>query len=239
MGQRYCVPQASKAGQRKQMETGIVPNNNHAIRLVFGKDATFVEQKSYSPPFWALWVTGRSRFRSSILTPSSAILTTLITSKTRLKLLLKFFTNPQIQGHLRGLAEEFGDSTNSVRLELNKLEEAGLLVARTEGQKVVYEVNKSNPFYSDLVGMVSKFLGFDVLVAQILEQVGNLEEAYVVGDYARGVDSGTISVVLVGDLNEVRVHALCARVSTKINRTVAVTIAPNAAAVSSPFLQIV
>jgi DNA-binding transcriptional ArsR family regulator len=153
--------------------------------------------------------------------------------------LLKFFTNPQIQGHLRGLAEEFGDSTNSVRLELNKLEEAGLLVARTEGQKVVYEVNKSNPFYSDLVGMVSKFLGFNVLVAQILEQVGNLEEAYVVGDYARGVDSGTISLVLVGDLNEERVHELCARVSTKINRTVAVTIAPNAAAVSPPFLQII
>ena len=60
--------------------------------------------------------------------------------------MLKFFTNPKIQGHLRGLAEEFGDSTNSVRLELNKLEEAGLLVARAEGQKVVYEVNKSNPF---------------------------------------------------------------------------------------------
>jgi hypothetical protein len=69
MGQRYCVPQASKAGQRKQRETGIVPNNNHAIRLVFGKDATFVEQKSYSSSFWALWVTGRSRSHSSFLTP--------------------------------------------------------------------------------------------------------------------------------------------------------------------------
>jgi hypothetical protein len=69
MGQRYCVPQASKAGPRKQRETGIVPNNNYTTRLVFGKDATFVEQKSYSPSFWALWVTGRSRFRSSFLNP--------------------------------------------------------------------------------------------------------------------------------------------------------------------------
>jgi len=183
-------------------------------------------------------VTGRSRAPPQPQKPRT-ILTSLITSKTRLKLLLKFFSRPDAVGHLRGLAEEFGDSTNSVRVELNKLEEAGLLVARAEGQKVVYEVNKSNPFYSDLVGMVSKFLGFDVLVAQILEQVGNLEEAYVVGDYARGVDSGTISVVLVGDLNEERVHALCARVSIKINRTVAVTIAPNAAAVSPPFLRII
>jgi hypothetical protein len=183
-------------------------------------------------------VTGRSRAPPQPQKPPT-ILTSLITSKTRLKLLLKFFSRPDAVGHLRGLAEEFGDSTNSVRVELNKLEEAGLLLARAEGQKVVYEVNKSNPFYSDLVGMVSKFLGFDVLVAQILEQVGNLEEAYVVGDYARGVDSGTISVVLVGDLNEERVHELCARVSTKINRTVSVSITANAESVALPFLQIV
>jgi DNA-binding transcriptional ArsR family regulator len=183
-------------------------------------------------------VTGRSRAPPQPQKPRT-ILTSLITSKTRLKLLLKFFSRPDAVGHLRGLAEEFGDSTNSVRVELNKLEEAGLLVARAEGQKVVYEVNKSNPFYSDLVGMVSKFLGFDVLVAQILEQVGNLEEAYVVGDYARGVDSGTISLVLVGDLNEERVHELCARVSTKINRAVSVSISANAESVALPFLQIV
>ena len=73
--------------------------------------------------------------------------------------MLKFFTHPDARGHLRGLAEEFGDSTNAVRIELNKFEEAGLLHGQTEGQKVVYRVNKSNPFYSDLVSMVSKYMG--------------------------------------------------------------------------------
>jgi DNA-binding transcriptional regulator PaaX len=63
--------------------------------------------------------------------------------------LLKFFTHPDAQGHLRGLAEEFGDSTNSVRIELNKLEEAGLLQRQVSGQKMVYQVNKANPFYFD------------------------------------------------------------------------------------------
>ena len=148
------------------------------------------------------------------------ILASLITSKTRLKLLLKFFTHPDARGHLRGLAEEFGDSTNAVRIELNKLEKAGLLHGQTEGQKVVYRVNKANPFYSDLVSMVSKYMGFDELIENVLEKVGNLKEAYVIGDYAKGVDSGTIELVLVGDLYVSALDDLCERVTNKIKRKI-------------------
>ncbi len=168
--------------------------------------------------------TGRSRSKQHQLhvtsSKSTAILASLITSKTRLKLLLKFFTHPDAHGHLRGLAEEFGDSTNAVRIELNKLEEAGLLYGQTEGQKVVYRVNKANPFYSDLVSMVSKYMGFDELIENVLEKVGNLREAYVVGDYAKGVDSGTIELVLVGDLYVSALDDLCERVANKIKRKI-------------------
>jgi len=121
---------------------------------------------------------------------------------------------------LRGLAEEFGDSTNAVRIELNKLEEAGLLTSASEGQKVVYHVNKTNPFYSDLVSMVSKYLGFDQLIESVLEKVGDLEAAYVVGDYASGVDSGTIELVLVGNVYTDVIDNLVERVESRINRKI-------------------
>ena len=171
-----------------------------------------------------LGVTGRSRPKQQLAASNQnhtqGILASLITSKTRLKLLLKFFTHPDAQGHLRGLAEEFGDSTNSVRIELNKLEEAGLLQRQVSGQKMVYQVNKSNPFYFNLVSMVSKYLGFDELIESLLEQVGDLKEAYVVGDYARGVDSGTIELILVGQLHAEVVDDLVGRVSKRINRKI-------------------
>jgi hypothetical protein len=118
------------------------------------------------------------------------------------------------------LAEEFGDSTNAVRIELNKLEEAGLLKSASEGQKVVYHVNKTNPFYSDLVSMVSKYLGFDQLIESVLEKVGDLEAAYVVGDYASGVDSGTIELVLVGNVYTDVIDDLVERVESRINRKI-------------------
>ena len=62
------------------------------------------------------------------------MLESLITSKTRTKLLLKFFLNPGTSAYLRGLAEEFGESTNGVRVELNRLSEAGLLESADEGR---------------------------------------------------------------------------------------------------------
>lgn len=154
----------------------------------------------------------------------SAILSSLITSKTRLKLLIKFFSHPDARGYLRGLAEEFGDSTNAVRLELIKLEEAGLLKSSTQGKRVVYEVNTSNPFYLELASMVSRFLGFDDLVEMVLNKIGYLDAAYVVGDYARGVDSGTINLVLVGLIDEEILHDLVRKVSEKISRKIEVKV---------------
>ena len=154
--------------------------------------------------------------------------------------MLKFFTHPDAQGHLRGLAEEFGDSTNSVRIELNKLEEAGLLQRQVSGQKMVYQVNKANPFYFNLVSMVSKYLGFDELVESLLEQVGDLKEAYVVGDYARGVDSGTIELILVGQLHADVVDDLVDRVSKRINRRIVyLVIDKENAIVSQPQLRLI
>lgn len=161
--------------------------------------------------------------RRNLKTPCT-ILTSLITSKTRLKLLLKFFSRPDAVGHLRGLAEEFGDSTNSVRVELQNLEEAGLLQSVPNGQKIQYRVNRTNPFYADLVALVSKYLGFDELIENLLERVGDLQEAYVVGDYATGVDSGTIELVLVGQIRIDVVDDLIPKVEQRIGRKVAYTV---------------
>jgi len=98
----------------------------------------------------------------------------------------------------------------------------------------VYEVNKTNPFYAELVSMVSKFLGFNDLIEIVLEKIGNLQEAYVVGDYARGVDSGTIHLVLVGEVNKEILKNLVQKVSVKIDREIEVIVLHNFDGVNSP-----
>ena len=51
----------------------------------------------------------------------------LITSKTRLRLLIKFFVSQANSGYLNGLASEMGESTNGIRKELNHLYDAGYI----------------------------------------------------------------------------------------------------------------
>ena len=142
----------------------------------------------------------------------------------RLKLLLRFFSSAQAQYYLRGLAEEFGDSTNAVRTELIKLEEAGLLESQVDGKRILYRANSKNPFYRDLVKLVGMHLGFEAIVERILERLDSIDAAYIVGDYAKGIDSGTIEVLLVGDVDQDYLEQLKKRVKTDLGREVKVIV---------------
>ena len=75
------------------------------------------------------------------------MLDALITSKTRVRLLVKFFLNPTMKAYLRELANEFNESTNSVRLELNRLKDAGLLDSHQEGNTVIYQAKQDHPLF--------------------------------------------------------------------------------------------
>ena len=86
---------------------------------------------------------------------------TLISSKTRIKLLLKFFLNSNNTAYLRNLGEEFQESSNSIHTELNRFEEAGLLYASAEGNKKIFKVNTSNSFFNDLHSFVKTYFGID------------------------------------------------------------------------------
>ena len=90
------------------------------------------------------------------------MLDTLITSKTRVKLLLKFFLNSKTSSYLRNLESEFGESTNSIRLELNKFEEAGLLSTNMSGNKKLFKANTKHPLYFDLNSIIRKYIGIDM-----------------------------------------------------------------------------
>lgn len=128
----------------------------------------------------------------------NTILSTLIQSKTRLKLLLRFFMNPKSSAYLRGLAHEFDESTNAVRVELNRFEEAGLIKSHKEGNKKMYQVNTNFPMFSELQKIAFKHFGIDQIIEQVIEKLGDVEAVYLTGDLARGLNTNVIDVTLVG-----------------------------------------
>lgn len=140
--------------------------------------------------------------------------------------MLKFFSNSSNAAYLRALAEEFGESTNAVRVELNRLTEAGLLRSEAVGNTVLYKANATNPIYADIKNLVSKYLGFDQIVESVLERIGNLKLAVIVGDYALGKDSGIIDLRLVGDVDINYLKQLIPKAENLIGRKIRFSLQP-------------
>jgi predicted transcriptional regulator len=157
------------------------------------------------------------------------VLNQLITSKTRLRLLLKFFVSQANRGYLNGLASEFNESTNSIRKELNHLSEAGYLEKYKDNHKVAYKANIKHPMFEILQKVVYKHLGLEDIVDHVLNQMGEVKQIHLIGDYAKGLDSGQIEVLLVGnDLNNSYITSLEKKIQGIIERKVKFYIANKA-----------
>ena len=149
------------------------------------------------------------------------MLNQLITSKTRLRLLIKFFISQANRGYLNGLATEFNESTNSIRKELNHLSEAGYLEKFKDNNKISYKANTQHPLFDVLQKVVFKHLGLEEIVERVLERMGLVEQILLVGDYAKGLDTGTIDIVLVGKaLNTEYIEGLEQKIEDLIERKV-------------------
>lgn len=145
---------------------------------------------------------------------------TLISSKTRIKLLLKFFLNSNATSYLRGLEGEFGESTNAIRVELNRFEKAGMLTSCMKGNKKIFQANTTHPLYKEVHNIVLKYVGLDKIIENVVKRLGKVSRVYVVGDYSKGIDSQIIDLLFVGDIDKNYLIDLIEKVEKLIERKV-------------------
>ena len=130
------------------------------------------------------------------------MLDVLISSKLRIKLLLKFFINPELVSYLRGLTEEFNVSSNAIRQEIDKFEKAGIIKGHRKGNKKLFRVNTSYPLYKEIRNLMLKNVGLEEIVSKVIKKLGNIERVYLTGSLARGVEGPSIDLYLIGDFNK-------------------------------------
>lgn len=148
------------------------------------------------------------------------MLDTLISSKTRVKLLLRFYLNRQSKAYLRQLESEFGESSNAIRLELNKFEQAGMLDSAMDGNKKVFQVNTKHPLFGEIQAIVMKYVGLDRIVEDVVKKMGEVRQVFLIGDYARGIDSGVIDLAIIGKVDEAYLLELVRKAEGLIDRKV-------------------
>jgi hypothetical protein len=133
---------------------------------------------------------------------------------------MRLFLNPKQNAYLRELANEFHASPSQVREELRQLNEAGFLESHKNGRQIQYKANQKHPLFHELQSMVQKALGMDRILDSILDRLGNLEQAYLIDDYAEGKDTGIIDLVFIGDIDQENLVDLVRKTERYIDRKI-------------------
>lgn len=144
---------------------------------------------------------------------------TLISSKTRIKLLLKFFLNSSTTAYLRNLESEFGESTNGIRLELKKFEEAGMLSSFKKGNKKIFQANTDHPLFNEVHNIILKYVGLDKVI-NVVNRLGDLEQVYLLGAFSKGLNSNIIDLVFVGEIDQTYLFNIVKKAEGMISRKI-------------------
>ena len=136
-------------------------------------------------------------------------------------MLIKFFVSAANKGYLNGLANEFNESTNSIRKELNNLSDAGYLLKSKQNNRVIYNADTKHPLFKVLQKIVRQHLGLEEIVETVISRMGDLDIIALTGDYARGIDSGIIEIIVIGDdVNLNYLENIKLKIKYKISRAV-------------------
>lgn len=133
----------------------------------------------------------------------------LFGSKTRVKLLQLFYSNPNRSFYVREITRKIDEQINSVRRELANLLSMGLISSDTNNNRLYYEVNQEYEFYTPLAAIFGKGVMPTAEAptaegeSQEIKSLGNVELALYTGQFTRDESSG-VDVMIVGDINQTK-----------------------------------
>jgi len=104
-----------------------------------------------------------------------------------------------------------------------------MLQSEMDGRRKLYRVNKNHPLTTDLTTMLRKVTGIDCLVERVVDRIGeNLEQVWILGSLAQGINSDEIEVILIGkDLDERYVQDLLIKIEQRIEKSISYQISTN------------
>ena len=159
----------------------------------------------------------------------------LFGSKTRVKLLQLFFSNPNRSFYVREITRKIDEHINSVRRELANLLSIGILASDTNNNRLYYEVNQKYEYYKQLaaifgggkVGKTDKVSTEEETSGEVtIKSLGNVELALYTGQFTRDESSG-IDLLIVGDINQTKLGKFISELEAKEGKEIRYTVLTN------------
>lgn len=167
----------------------------------------------------------------------------LFGSKTRVKLLQLFYSNPNRSFYVREITRKIDEQINSVRRELANLLNVGIIVSDNTNNRLYYEVNQEYEFYEPLQAIFGKGItttakpatpkGKKVVATsevtspeqERLKALGHLEIVLYTGQFTRDESSG-IDILIVGDVNHNAVQKYVSELEAQESKDIRYTVMP-------------
>lgn len=155
----------------------------------------------------------------------------LFGSKTRVKLLKLFYSNPNRSFFVREITRKIDEQINSVRRELSNLLSIGIITSDNTNNKLYYEVNQKFEYYEPLKQIFGSSKGAKkaVPVASAsadeagadadLRAVGRVELAVLTGQFTRDETAG-VDLLIVGEVNSNAMQKYVDELEAKENKTI-------------------
>ncbi len=153
----------------------------------------------------------------------------LLGSKTRLKLLQLFLSNPNRSFYVREITRKIDEQINSVRRELSNLLNIGIIVSETTNNRLYYEVNQKYEFYDPLKAI---FGSGNQPAAKAtpknekrddMKALGNVELLLYTGQFTRDESAG-IDLFIVGNTNSHAVQKFVSELEEKEGKELRYTV---------------
>jgi len=147
-------------------------------------------------------------------------------SKTRQRLLRYYFTNPTSRHHVRDLAQRLDVDPSNLSKELRHLESEGLFTSEASGRQKYFRLNRKYPLFAEVRRIVEKTIGTAPLLAESLQRIEGIQEAYLYGSFARNQQdvASDIDVIVIGNpkgtILAKAIRALERQLGREINYTV-------------------
>jgi predicted nucleotidyltransferase len=147
-------------------------------------------------------------------------------SKARQRLLAYYFANPTTRLHLRDLAERLDIDPSNLSKELGRLEREGLFRSEISGRQKYFRLNREYPLFAEVRGIVSKTIGASSLIAQSLQRIEGIEEAYLYGSFASNQQDAAsdIDVLVIGTPRDEVLAETVRKIERQLGREVGYTV---------------
>ncbi|MDT8434993.1 MAG: nucleotidyltransferase domain-containing protein [Anaerosomatales bacterium] len=131
------------------------------------------------------------------------MLSALITSSARRKLLVRFLTHPEERFYPTQLMRELSLSSSLVQKELARLSATGLLRSEREGNTRFYSVDTTHPLYAELKSIVYKTEGLGDLLQERISPLEDVSVALIYGSVARNTEDARsdVDLLVIGDVS--------------------------------------